>query len=132
MRHANKLKASVKKLQKDRRFVSVHAVQVTENKDIFLASLSQFEKSNKALGQQLQAQQAHQVGVSQLTEYRDLLEQKLVVTESTNQVLRERLEEQEEAITHSKQLHDEIGQREGAIQSLNIRIQVRMCVRMYG
>lgn len=125
MRHANTLKSSIKKLQKDRRFVSVQAAQVSENKDRFLASLSQFEKSNKLLSKMIQSQQAHQASVGHLAQERDLLEQRLTVSESTNQILKERLEEQERMSVHTQSLHDQIGQREGELQTLNIKLEVR-------
>ena len=124
MQYANKLKSSIKKLQKDRRFVSVHAAQVAENKDTFLESLSQFEKSNKALSKLIQTQQAHQTSMGYLTEHRDLLEQKLTMSESTNKVLMDKLEEQEKITMHAHDLNNEIGQREGQIQTLNIKLQV--------
>lgn len=125
MQHANKLKSSIKKLQKDRRFVSVHASQVAENKDVFLESLSQFEASNKVLSKLVQAQRAHQTSMGYLTEHKDLLEQKLSMSHSANEVLREKLEEQEQLQMHTHTLHDEIGQRDGEIQTLAIRLQVR-------
>lgn len=124
MQHANKLKGSIKKLQKDRRFVSVHAAQVAESKDIFLESLSQFEKSNQALSKLIQAQHVHQTSVGYLTEHRDLLEQKLTMSKSTNQLLQERLEDQERLAMHSHQLHDELGHKQGELQALDIKMQV--------
>lgn len=123
-KHAKKLKTSIRKLQKDRRFVSVDAAQVAENKDIFLGSLSQFEKSNEYLSKLVQSQEAYQTSVGQLTEHRDLLEKKLDMSESTNQLLKEKLEEQEHLAMHSQSLHNEIGQRDGEIQSLTIQLQV--------
>ena len=125
MRRANKLKSSIKKLQKDRRFASVHAAQVSESKEAFLTSLSQFEKSNKVLGKMIQAQQAHQSSVGHLEQERDLLSQRLDVSESTVLLLRERLQEQDKIARHSQSLHDEIGQKEGELQTLDIRLQVR-------
>lgn len=125
MRNANRLKASIKKLQKDRRFASVQAAQVSENKEMFLASLAQFEKSHKLLSKMVQAHHAHHTGVGQLVQQRDLLEQRLNISESSNQLLRERLEEQQRMTSHTQELHDQIGQRDGEIQALEIRIQVR-------
>lgn len=124
MNRANKVKSALKKLQKDRRFVSVHASQLLENKDIFLESLSQLEAHNKTLRRMILEQRMHQASLGQAREHRDILQHKLVQSEGTNHVLREQLEEQEKLLGHSQQLHDEIGEKEGEIQTLNIRLQV--------
>lgn len=128
MKHANKLKASIKNLQKDRRFASVHAAQVSESKETFAKSLSQFEKSNKQLSRMIQAQQAHQTSMGHLADQNNLLEQRLTVSESTNQVLRERLDEQENMAAHTQSLHDALGQKQGELQALDIRLQVPMLI----
>ena len=128
MQHAHKLKSSLKKLQKDRRFVSVHASQLLENKDIFLESLEQFESMNKKLRKMIRDHQVHQAGLAQAQEHRDLLQQKLVQSEGTNRLLREQLEEQGKLLGYSQQLHDELGAKEGEIQTISIRLQVTFCI----
>ena len=124
MKKALKFKASIKKLQKDRRFVSIHAAQLTENKDSFLASLEKFDQSNKLLSKLVRSQQLHSTSVGHLTEHRDLLGQKLMESECNNHLLREKLEEQHELAMHSQSLHDEIGEKEGRIQSMGVRLRV--------
>lgn len=126
MKDANRLKASIKKLQRDRRFVSIQACQVSDNKDRFTESLQQFEKSSRILSRLLHAQQAYQMSVAQVVEERERFEQKFKESRTANLVLRERLVEQEKLAAHAHALHDDIGQKDGQIQSLNIRIQVRI------
>lgn len=127
MHLASKVKSSLKKLQKDRRFVSVHASQLLENKDIFMDSLGQYEATSRSLHKMIRDQQTHQASLGQAREHRCLLQQKLAQSEGTNRMLKEQLEEQEKLLGHSQHLHDEIGEKEGDIQTLHIRLQVCVC-----
>lgn len=116
-RQANGLRDAIRKLQRERRFSSVYAADVAEQKDLLLEKIVQFESSNKMLRKMLRTQQSNESSKSNL-------QTKLSEAESTNQLLRLRLDEQEKLAIHSQSLHDEIGMREGEVQSLNIRLQV--------
>ena len=117
-RQANGLRDAIRKLQRERRFSSVYAADVAEQKDILLEKLSQFESSNKTLRKMIRTQQSNESSKSNL-------QNKLSEAESTNQLLKIKLDEQEKLAMHSQSLHDEIAMREGDIQSLTIRLQVR-------
>ena len=126
MKNGKKLKAALQKFQKEKKFVSLNATAVLEKKDSFLESLKQFEKSNRLLSKMIHTQRLHLIGVSHLVEHRDYLEQKFQESEIVNHELMERLEEQEKLVRHSHGLHDEIGMKEGELQGLQIRLQVRV------
>lgn len=115
---------ALRKLQRDKRFSSVYAKTVNEKKDSLLETLSQFETSNKSLRKMLRGQHAHESSVCLLQDQADSLRQQLAENEATIQVLKSKLDEQERLTMHSQGLHDEIGFKEGEIQSLNIRLQV--------
>ena len=117
-RQANSLRDAIRKLQRERRFSSVYAADVAEQKDLLLERLAQFESSNKSLRKMIRTHQSNESSKSNL-------QAKLTEAESTNQLLRFRLDEQEKLAAHSQSLHDEIGMKEGEVQSLNIRLQVR-------
>lgn len=116
-RQANSLRDAIRKLQRERRFSSVYAADVAEQKDILLERLAQFESSNKTLRKMIRTQQSVESSKSNL-------QMKLGEAESTNQLLRIKLDEQERLALHSQSLHDEIGMKEGEVQSLSIRLQV--------
>jgi hypothetical protein len=116
-RQANSLRDAIRKLQRERRFSSVYAADVAEQKDILLERLAQFESSNKTLRKMIRMQQSVESSKSNL-------HMRLNEAESTNQLLRVKLDEQEKLALHSQTLHDEIGMKEGEIQSLSIRLQV--------
>lgn len=116
-RQANSLRDAIRKLQRERRFSSVYAADVAEQKDILLERLAQFESSNKTLRKMIRSQQSAESSKSNL-------QIKLAESESTNQLLRVKLDEQEKLALHSQSLHDEIGMKEGEVQSLSIRLQV--------
>ena len=117
-RQANSLRDAIRKLQRERRFSSVYAADVAEQKDLLLERLAQFESSNKTLRKMIRTQQSTESSKSNL-------QMKLTEAESTNQLLRVKLDEQEKLALHSQSLHDEIGIKEGEVQSLSIRLQVR-------
>ena len=125
-RHANKLKTAIRRLQKDRRFASVHAADVKENKDIFLSSLSDFEEANRILTRLVQCQQREHATVGLLAEHCDKLEKKLVQSNSDKLILCEKLEKQDKHVLESHQLHDVIREKDAQIHSLNIQLQVKM------
>lgn len=116
-RQANSLRDAIRKLQRERRFSSVYAADVAEQKDVLLERLAQFESSNKMLRKMIRTQQSVESSKSNL-------QMKLGEAESTNHLLRVKLDEQEKLALHSQSLHDEIGMKEGEIQSLSIRLQV--------
>ena len=118
---------AVRKLQRDKRFSSVYAKNVSEKKDLLLEKLAQFESSNKSLRKLLRGQHAHESSISLLQEQTDGLRDQLAENEATIQLLRSKLEEQEKLTMHSQGLHDEICYKEGEIQSFNIRLQVYTC-----
>ncbi len=60
-KQADTFREAVRKLQKDRRFLSVYAADVVEQKDRLLDQLAQFECSNKTLRKLLRAQQIQEV-----------------------------------------------------------------------
>ncbi len=60
-KQADTFREAVRKLQKDRRFLSVYAADVVEQKDMLLDQLAQFECSNKTLRKLLRAQQIQEV-----------------------------------------------------------------------
>ena len=60
-KQADSFRAAIRKLQKDRRFLSVYASDVAEQKDILLEQLAEFQCSNKTLRKMLRAQQAQEV-----------------------------------------------------------------------
>lgn len=122
-RQANSLRDAIRKLQRERRFSSVYAADVAEQKDLLLERLAQFESSNKTLRKMIRAHQSTESSKSNL-------QAKLTEAESTNQLLRFRLDEQEKLAAHSQSLHDEIGMKEGEMQSLSIRLQVGVCTCM--
>ena len=122
-RQANSLRDAIRKLQRERRFSSVYAADVAEQKDLLLERLAQFESSNKTLRKMIRAHQSTESSKSNL-------QAKLTEAESTNQLLRFRLDEQEKLAAHSQSLHDEIGMKEGEMQSLGIRLQVGVCTCM--
>ena len=116
-RQANSLRDAIRKLQRERRFTSVYAADVAEQKDILLERLAQFESSNKTLRKMIRTQQSNESSKCNL-------QMKLSEAESTNEVLRTRLDEQERLAQHTQSLHDEIGMKDGEVQSLGIRLQV--------
>ena len=116
-RQANSLRDAIRKLQRERRFSSVYAADVAEQKDMMLERLAQFESSNKTLRKMIRTQQSNESSKCNL-------QVKLSEAESTNQLLRIRLDEQEKLAQHSQSLHDEIGMKDNEVQSLSIRLQV--------
>ena len=124
MNSAQKVRTALKKLQKDRRFVSVHAAQVMETKDTFLDALNQFESMNRSLRRMIRDQQLHQSTLGQTREQCEHLQRKLIQMDSANNMLKDQLQEQERMLNHSQHLHDEIGVKEGEIQTLQIRLEV--------
>ena len=124
MNCAQKVKSALKKLQKDRRFVSVHASQLLETKESFLEGLNQFESMNRSLRRLIRDQQLHQSTLGQTKEQCDHLQRKLIQLEGANSLLKDQLQEQERMLNHSQQLHDEIGVKEGEIQTMQIRQEV--------
>ena len=65
-KQADRFREAVRKLQKDRRFMSAYASDVVEQKDILLEQLAQFECSNKSLRKMLRAQQVQEVRMAEL------------------------------------------------------------------
>ena len=53
--------SSFSSLSQDRRFSSIHAMDVNDQKDLLLDRLVEFDTSNKSLRKLLRAQQAHEV-----------------------------------------------------------------------
>lgn len=125
MNTAQKVKSALKKLQKDRRFVSVHATNLMETKETFLDSLNQFESINRSLRRMIRDQQLHQSSLGQTKEQCEHLQRKLIQMEGANGLLKDQLQEQDRMLNHSQHLHDEIGVKEGEIQTLHIRLEVR-------
>ena len=117
-RQANGLRDAIRKLQRERRFSSVYAADVAEQKDMLMERLAQFESSNKTLRKMIRTQQSNESSKCNL-------QVKLSESESTNQLLRLRLDEQEKLAVHSQSLHDEIGMKDSEVQSMSIRLQVR-------
>ena len=116
-RQTNSLRDAIRKLQRERRFSSVYAADVAEQKDLLLERLAQFESSNKTLRKMIRTQQSNESSKCNL-------QLKLTEAESTNQLLRLKLDEQEKLAIHTQSLHDEIGMKDGEVQSLSIRLQV--------
>ncbi len=124
MNSAQKVKSALKKLQKDRRFASVHATNLMDTKETFLECLNQFESMNRSLRRMIRDQQLHQSSLGQTKEQCQHLQRKLIQIEGTNGLLKDQLQEQERMLNHSQHLHDEIGVKEGEIQTLQIRLEV--------
>ena len=59
-RQANSLRDAIRKLQRERRFSSVYAADVAEQKDLLLERLAQFESSNKTLRKMIRIQQSNE------------------------------------------------------------------------
>lgn len=69
-----------------------------------------------------------QSNIGKLADQRDVLVQRVSEADATNNLLRSRLDESEKLAMHTQGLHDDVSQRDGEIQGLNIRIQVRVII----